>query len=112
MDMELIGLDTGVIPLRPKIKGTEDYLLTDGATLYFTLRKLKDSSVLLEKSTTDFEDGWGILTIESSDTEDIADGTYICDLVVIRSDGTRDTLIPQGRDSLYFVVKRGVKQGQ
>jgi hypothetical protein len=31
---------------------------------------------------------------------------------MIREDGTRDTLIPEGRDSLYFVIKRGVKQGQ
>jgi hypothetical protein len=110
--MELVGLGTGVIPLRPKIKGTNDYLLTDGAVLYFTLREVKNSPILLEKQVTDFEDGWGIITIESSDTESIQDGTYICDLVCIRADGTRDTLIPEGRDSLYFVIKRGVKQGQ
>ena len=110
--MELVRYSTGVIPLRPKIKGTEDYLLTDGSTLYFTLRKTKDTPILIEKHVTDFDDGWGVITIESSDTEDIEPDTYICDLVVIRSDGTRDVLIPEGRDSLYFVVKKGVKQGQ
>lgn len=110
--MEMIGLDTGIIPLRPKIKDTDDYLLTDGAVLYFTLRKDKNSPILLHKEVEDFEDGWGIITIESSETDGMEDGTYMCDLVLIRPDGTRDTLIPQGRDSLYFVVKKGVKQGQ
>ena len=108
----MVKRDTGVLPVRPRIKETGDYLLVDGSTLYFTLRKLKDSQILLRKETTEFEDGWGAITIESSDTEDLEEGTYIYDLVVIRVDGTRDTLIPEGRDSLYFVIKRGVKQGQ
>ena len=108
----MVKRDTGVLPVRPKIKGTEDYLLTDGATLYFTLRKLKDSQIILRKETTEFEDGWGAITLESTDTADLEEGTYIYDLVVIRADGTRDTLLPEGRDSLYFVVKKGVKQGQ
>jgi hypothetical protein len=113
MDIEMIKRDTGPISVRPILKGTQDeYLLTDGATLHFTLRKLQDRSIVMEKSTTEFEDGIGSIVLESSDTEDIEEGTYIYDLVVIRSDGTRDTLIPEGRDSLYFVIKRGVKQGQ
>lgn len=107
----MIRRDTGAIPLRPKIKNTEDYILVEGNTLYFTLRKLKDSEIIMEKSVTEFDDGWGVITIDSSDTENIEEGTYIYDLVVIRSDGTRDTLLPQGRDSLYFVIKKGVKQG-
>ena len=112
LDAEIVRRDTGVIPVRPIIKETGDYLLEDGATLNFTLRKTKDSEILLAKSVTEFEDGWGVITIDSSDTENIEEGTYIYDLVAIRSDGTRDTLLPRGRDSLYFVIKKGVKQGQ
>ena len=112
MDIEMVKRDTGPISVRPKIKGTNEYLLSDGATLYFTLRKLKDKSIVLQKSTTEFEDGVGSIVLETADTEDLQEGTYIYDLVVIRGDGTRDTLIPEGRDSLYFVIKRGVKQGQ
>ena len=109
----MIKRDTGPISVRPKVKGTDkEYLLTDGATLYFTLRKIQDGSIILRKEATEFEDGVGTITLESSDTENIEEGTYIYDLVVIRSDGTRDTLIPEGRDSLYFAIKRGVKQGQ
>lgn len=112
MDIEMVKRDTGPIAVRPKIKGTDEYLLTDGATLYFTLRKLQDSSIILRKETSDFEDGIGVITLETEDTENLEEGTYIYDLVMIREDGTRDTLIPEGRDSLYFVIKRGVKQGQ
>lgn len=111
MDIEINRRDTGVIPIRPKIKETGDYLLQDGTTLYFTLRKTKESQILLQKSVTEFEDGWGIITLETSDTENLEEGTYVYDLVGIRSDGTRDTFLPRGRDSLYFVIKRGVKQG-
>lgn len=112
LDAEIVRRDTGVIPVRPKIQETGDYILKDGATLYFTLRKTKDSTILLQKSTTQFEDGWGVIELDSSDTEDIEEGTYIYDLVAIRSDGTRDTLLPRGRDSLYFAIKKGVKQWQ
>ena len=112
MDIEMVKRDTGPIAVRPKVKGTEEYLLTDGATLYFTLRKIQDGSILLRKEATEFEDGIGIITLESEDTQNLEEGTYIYDLVMIRSDGTRDTLIPEGRDSLYFAIKRGVKQGQ
>lgn len=113
MDIEMVKRDTGPIAVRPKVKGTQnEYLLTDGATLYFTLRKLQDSSVILRKQTSEFEDGIGVITIETADTENLDEGTYIYDLVMIRADGTRDTLIPEGRDSLYFVIKKGVKQGQ
>ncbi len=111
LDVEMIRRDTGVLPLRPRIKSTGDYLLTDGATLYFTLRRLQDGSVLLRKTVTEFDDGWGVITLDPEDTANLEPGTYIYDQVVVRADGTRDTLIPEGRKSLYFVIKEGVKQG-
>lgn len=111
LDVEMIRRDTGVLPIRPYISETGEYLLEDGATLYFTLRKLQNGTVVLRKTVTEFEDGWGVITLESSDTEGIEPGTYIYDQVVVRADGTRDTLIPEGRKSLYFVIKEGVKQG-
>ena len=112
MDVEIVKRDTGPIPIRPYISGTTDYILQDGATLYFTLRKIKDSSIILQKQVTEFEDGWGVIMLDPSDTADLEEGTYIYDLVAIRADGTRDTLLPRGRDSLYFVIKKGVKQWQ
>lgn len=87
-------------------------MLVDGCTLYFTLRKQKNGPVLLQKTATEFEDGIGTIPIDSIDTENLEPGNYIYDLVVIRQDGTRDSLIPGNRDDAYFVIKRGVKQGQ
>lgn len=87
-------------------------MLVDGSTLYFTLRKKKNSPILLQKTVTTFDDGMGVVPIESLDTENLEPGNYIYDLVVVRTDGTRDSLIPGNRDDAYFVVKRGVKQGQ
>jgi len=108
----MVKRDTGPIAVRPKVKDTGEYFLTEGATLYFTLRKLQDRSIIMQKTATSFEDGVGTITLESSDTENLDEGTYVYDLVMVRHDGTRDTLIPEGRDSLYFVIKKGVKQGQ
>lgn len=87
-------------------------MLVDGSTLYFTLRKTKNGPIILQKNATEFDEGKGIISIESSDTENLEPGNYIYDLVVVRDDGTRDSLIPGNRDDAYFVVKRGVKQGQ
>ena len=87
-------------------------MLVDGCTLYFTLRKTKNGPILLQKTSTEFEDGIGTIPIETIDTENLEPGNYIYDLVLIREDGTRDSLIPGNRDDAYFVIKRGVKQGQ
>lgn len=87
-------------------------MLVDGSTLYFTLRKTKNGPIILQKNATEFDEGKGTISIESSDTENLEPGNYIYDLVVVREDGTRDSLIPGNRDDAYFVVKRGVKQGQ
>jgi hypothetical protein len=87
-------------------------LLVNGSTLYFTLRKTKNGPIILQKTATEFDDGAGVIPINSSDTENLEPGNYIYDLVVVREDGTRDSLIPGNRDDAYFVIKRGVKQGQ
>ena len=108
----MVRRDTGPMTFRPKVKGTGEYLLTNGAVLYFTLRKERTSEVLLEKYAEEIENGIGTISIESEDTEDLEPGTYVYDLVLIRTDGTRDTLLPEGRDTLYFAIKEGVKQGQ
>ena len=112
MDIEMVKRDTGPISVKPIVKDTGEYFLTEGATLYFTLRKLQDRSVIMQKTATEFTDGVGSIVLETKDTENLEEGTYLYDLVMVRSDGTRDTLLPEGRDSLYFVIKKGVKQGQ
>lgn len=99
--------NTGTFSVRPKING--EYALKEGDHLWFTVRKIKDKTILLQKDITEFEDGKAEIVITPSDTENFELGNYIYDLVMIRSDGTVDSLIPGGRDTAYFSIKRGVK---
>lgn len=112
LDVEMFRRDTGSFTIRPKNKSTGEYLINDGDTLYFTLKKLKDGDVILQKEITTFEDHAAPIVIESSDTTDIPEGTYIYDLVVIRADGTTDTYTAMMRTTPHFVIKKGVKVWQ
>lgn len=102
--------NTGTFSVRPKING--EYVLKDGDTLYFTVRKTKatvNEPFVFQIPVTQFEDGKADIVIEPSRTQNLEIGNYIYDLVMVRSDGTVDSLIPGGRDSAYFCLKRGVK---
>lgn len=102
--------NTGTFSVRPKING--EYVLKDGDTLYFTIRKIKQApneDPLFQKTVTTFEDGRADIVITPSDLDTFELGNYIYDLVMVRSDGTVDSLIPGGRDTAYFSIKRGVK---
>lgn len=99
--------NTGTFSVRPKING--ETVLTDGDHLWFTVRKIKDRTILLQKDITTFEDGRADVIINPSDTENFEIGNYIYDLVMVRSDGTVDSLMPNGKDTAYFSIKRGVK---
>lgn len=102
--------NTGTFTVRPKING--EYVLKDGDQLIMTIRKIKalaNEVPLLQKTITTFDNGKAEIILTPSDTENFEIGNYIYDLVMIRSDGTVDSLIPGGKDTAYFSVKRGVK---
>lgn len=99
--------NTGTFSVRPKING--EYVLKEGDHLWFTVRKIKDKTILLQKDIDTFEDGKAEIVIEPNDTANFEIGNYIYDLVMIRSDGTVDSLMPNGKDTAYFCIKRGVK---
>ena len=107
LDAEMVIGDTGDFPVKPKING--EYALEQGDHIWFTLRKLKDKSILLQKDVTTIEDHEAIVPIPPSDTEYMDAGTYLYDLKWIRNDGTVDTLLPNGKESAFFVLKKGVK---
>lgn len=107
LNAEMVRGDTGTFSVRPKING--EYVLKDGDHLWFTVRKIKDQTILLQKDVTEFENGIAAVIINPSDTASLEIGNYIYDLKMIRGDGTVDSLIPGGRDSAYFSIKRGVK---
>ena len=112
LDAEMFKYDTGSFTIRPKNKKTGEYLINDGDTLYFTLKKTKDKSVVLQKEITTFEDHAAQITIESEDSIDIPEGNYIYDLVVVRADGTTDTYTAMMKTTPYFIIKKGVKEWQ
>lgn len=99
--------NTGAFSVKPTING--EPVLQDGDHLYFTVRKIKDRTILMQKDINEFEDGIAEIIINPSDTETFEIGNYIYDLVMVRSDGTVDSLIPGGRDTAYFSIKRGVR---
>lgn len=99
--------DTGAFSVRPMIRG--EYVLTDGDHLYFTLRKIKDNRILIQKDITEFDEGRADIVLAPSDTANLEIGNYIYDLKMIRGDGTVDSLIPGSKDTAYLSIKRGVK---
>ena len=106
LDAEMVIGDTGTFSFTPKIDGNA--FLKDGDTVYFTVRKLLDKSILIQKVITEFEDGKCEITINPSDTTVLEPDNYMYDLKLIRGDGTVDSLIPNNPYA-YFSLKRGVK---
>ena len=106
LDTEMVIGDTGSFSFTPKIN--KEKFLSTGDTVYFTVRKLLDKSVIMQKTITEFEDGKCEITINPSDTTNLDADNYIYDLKLVRSDGTVDSLIPN-RPYAYFSLKKGVK---
>lgn len=106
LDAEMVIGDTGTFSFTPKIN--KEAFLTDGDTVYFTVRKLLDKSVIMQKIITEFENGSCQVTINPDDTNILNEGNYIYDLKLIRADGTVDSLIPN-KPYAYFALKKGVK---
>lgn len=107
LDAEMVIGDTGDFPVSPKING--EYALTEGDHIWFTLKKLKDKSIILQKDIYEIDDNTAIVPIPPSDTANLEPGTYLYDLKWIRNDGTVDTLLPNSKESAFFVLKKGVK---
>ena len=106
LDAEMVIGDTGTFSFTPKIDGNA--FLDSGDTVYFTIRKLLDQTIIMQKEITEFEDGKCEITIDPEDTQYLDADNYIYDIKLIRGDGTVDTLIPN-RPYAYFSLKKGVK---
>lgn len=106
LDAEMVIGDTGSFSFTPKID--KETFLDNGDTVYFTVRKLLDKSIIIQKIITTFDKGKCEITINPSDTTNLNEDNYIYDLKLVRSDGTVDSLIPN-RPYAYFSLKKGVK---
>lgn len=107
LKMSLIIGDTGTFAFN--LTSDEVFELGEGDKIVFTLKKTKDSDPIIQKTITEFEDGWVIVPLLPSDTANMEKATYIYDLKLIRADGNVDTLLPNNKESAPFILKRGVK---
>lgn len=106
LDAEMVINDTGAFSFKVNING--ESILQTGDTVYMTIRKLIDNSIIIQKTITEFNDGMCEIIIEPDDTKYLEEDNYIYDLKLVRGDGTIDSLIPN-RPFAYFSLKRGVK---
>ena len=108
LDAEMVIGDTGAFSFKVNLNGQN--ALKDGDTVYFTIRKIIDNSILIQKIITEFPDGICNIVIEPTDTSNLTtnDDNYIYDLKLVRATGEVDSLIPN-RPFAYFSLKRGVK---
>ena len=105
MNAEMVLGDTGTFSIAPKINGEK--ILKDGDTIFFTMRKLREKAIVVQKQITSFDEGVATIPILPNDTLSLEPGNYIYDIKLYRSDGNVDTLTPNS--GAYFSLKRGVK---
>ena len=86
MDLEFTRGDTQVIKFQLKDRAGNILQMSEGDQLYFTVKQNENSSkVLLQKKYPDgidYTDGYFIIIVDTSDTSDLAYGTYKYDIEV------------------------------
>lgn len=107
LDAEMVLGDTGTFSIAPKIN--KQTFLSDGDEIWFTLKKRKENTIVLQKTITKFDNGVATIPIPPADTINMEPGNYIYDLKLIRKDGNVDTLLPNNSPSANFTLKKGVK---
>lgn len=108
MKMSLIIGDTGTFAFN--LTSNNDFSLQEGDKVVFTMKKSKeDDDPIIQKTITEFEDGYVIVPILPEDTINLEKASYVYDIKLIRNDGNVDTLLPNNRESAPFVLKKGVK---
>lgn len=108
LDMQVVQGDTGTFSFSLIDKNTGESFIKDGDSIWFTLKKLIDESVIIQKEIREFPDGIVTIPLTPEETSDIEKGNYIYDLKLVRSDGNVDTLNPN-RPYSNFSVKKGAK---
>lgn len=104
LDMEMVLGDTGTFSIAPKIN-KEPVI---NGSVWFTMRKTRDSNVILQKEAI-ITDGIATIELPPEDTKYLEPTRYSFDLKLIRPDGNIDTLLPGKRELGSFLLKKGVK---
>lgn len=94
-DIRMIRGDTEDILVYVKTKDGELKPLTEGETIYFTVKKsIHTDEILLQKVITTFDDGLAHISISPGDTKDLDFDTYIYDIQWTSSTGHVKTIVP------------------
>ncbi len=94
-DIKMIRGDTEGIIVSVKTKDGEDKPLTEGDTIYFTVKKsIYTDEILLQKVITTFDDGKAHINISPGDTKGLRYGTYVYDIQMNSSAGAVKTIVP------------------
>ena len=107
LDAELVQGDTGTFSFSIVDKKTKKNFINPGDEVCFTLKKIIDQSVIIQKKIIEFPNNIVTIPLPPSETKELEAGNYIYDLKLKRSDGNIDTLNPN-RPYSYFSVKKGV----
>ena len=107
LDAELVQGNTGTFSFSLVDKNTGKSFVNPGDEVWFTLKKIIDQSIIIQKKITEFPNNLVTIPLSPAETKDLEEGNYIYDLKLKRSDGNIDTLNPN-RPYSYFSVKKGV----
>ena len=92
-------------------RAVENYdMIQEGDKVVFTMKKSKeDDDPIIQKTITEFEEGYVIVPILPEDTINLEKASYVYDIKLMRNDGNVDTLLPNNRESAPFLLKKGVR---
>ena len=91
----MIRGDSEAIKVSCRNENGEDVLLTEGDTIYFTVKKsTRTEEKTLQKVITEFTDGVALITIFPEDTRELKTGIYYYDIQLNRANGQVKTIIP------------------
>ncbi len=106
LDMELVQGNTGTFSFSIMNNNTNLSFIKEGDVIQFTLKKIIDQSIIIQKNITEFPNGIVTVELTPTETKQFEEGNYIYSLKLLRSDGNVDTLNPN-RPYSNFTVKKG-----
>lgn len=109
LDAEMVQGDTGTFSFVIKSNGLS--FVKEGDEIWFTLKKIQNKKIVIQKKVVSFPNGVITIPLEPNETKNLEPDNYIYDLKLVRADGNVDTLIPS-RPHANFTLKKGVKENE
>ena len=110
LDAEMVRGDTGTFSFSITNKSTNQSMLQEGDSVWFTVKKIQGEEIVIQKEITAFPNGVVTIPLEPDETKNLEPINYIYDLKLIRKDGNVDTLTPKAHAN--FSLTKGVKENE